>query len=112
MWPPKKVIGICRILLQALADLNSVNEDGNSSLYHVVLFAHLEIAKLLLEYGGDLKFENDDQYKVLDFVQDDNPDIQILLFKYGATPKEGVFHESLNQMAVNLGYLEESSDGL
>tara|TARA_R110002110_G_scaffold360053_1_gene569864 strand:- start:4282 stop:4617 length:336 start_codon:yes stop_codon:yes gene_type:complete len=51
-------MSLCKILLQASADINAVTEHGASALSHaIILNKNIETCKYLIESGADFNFQ-------------------------------------------------------
>lgn len=107
---------IVHLLLEAGSDVNRHVFD-TSALRHAVEKEHLQLVKLLLQYGGNANLQNGDMYPpLLNGMLKNNLELCKILIDNGATinnlvlvdPQIGKHNElSLLAVAVSLGYSEQ-----
>lgn len=55
-----------RLLIDAKADIDTRDTDGQTGLFHAIIVEGLRFAKILIDAGADLNLQNSDGNSVLD----------------------------------------------
>jgi ankyrin repeat protein len=101
---------LVKFLIDDGADLNSMDDDGNTPLIHAILLNNVHMVELLLNYGADPNIEIDRTTPLIVAVsgeEDFNIEIVRLLLEAGADPNIGYrrFKTALIH-AVDLGFAD------
>ena len=79
-------VEVVKFLINAGADVNSVDNEGNTPLHYTAMANRLEIAKILVESGADVRLENKKGKTPLEVsTENDNLEVMSLLEDLGDT---------------------------
>lgn len=78
-------IGVVKILLEIVTDVNIQDNDGGTALMHVSIMGHKEVVELLINKGANVNLQdNDGETALIHAVKYGHKEIVELLLKNGA----------------------------